>query len=271
MMLPRCFQTRNCWWWWLDWSRGMDQGSWNLSQDWSVASGVLPPPSCSPCRWPARNVLLLLWSWWLTRQGRSYNLWLLSCLLTHPPPRYLTTYMSSDLLYLLIVFTFITIKLAALVADPIDPFQPLEQLGAYLVFGGLWDGIRGGYKIKKVEWIFFLHIKIKYESIKQQQKHVYLEFFLTILFRMCLANFQSNERFANVVLQLIMLCAIFLYSWNIFKHKCYFSLLTKWTSFNKVWRKSSYILFCNFSYGLQSLSHPQTKWNIVSTRLSKTW
>jgi len=64
---------------------------------------------------------------------------------------YLTTYMSSDLLYLLIVFTFITIKLAALVADPIDPFQPLEQLGAYLVFGGLWDGIRGGYKTKKVE------------------------------------------------------------------------------------------------------------------------
>jgi len=58
---------------------------------------------------------------------------------------------SSDMVYLLIVSTFIAIKLSSLVAHPIDPFQPLEQIGAFLAFGGLWDGGRGGTKTKKIE------------------------------------------------------------------------------------------------------------------------
>ena len=60
---------------------------------------------------------------------------------------------SSDMVYLFIVSTFIFIKLTTLVAEPINPFQPLEQIGAYLAFGGLWDGGRGGTKTntKKIE------------------------------------------------------------------------------------------------------------------------
>ena len=58
---------------------------------------------------------------------------------------------SSDMVYLFIVSTFIFIKLTSLVAHPIDPFQPLEQIGAYLALGGLWDGGRGGTKTKKIK------------------------------------------------------------------------------------------------------------------------
>eukprot|EP00092_Neocalanus_flemingeri_P015172 GFUD01016389.1.p1 GENE.GFUD01016389.1~~GFUD01016389.1.p1 ORF type:complete len:266 (+),score=54.72 GFUD01016389.1:46-843(+) len=64
---------------------------------------------------------------------------------------HLSPYMSSDLLYLLIVSTFIMIKLAALVAQPIDPFEPLEQIGAYLALGGLWENTSGRNKMKKIE------------------------------------------------------------------------------------------------------------------------
>ena len=47
-----------------------------------------------------------------------------------------------DLLYLAIILTFITIKLTSVLADPIDPFKPVESLFAWLSLGGLWENIQ---------------------------------------------------------------------------------------------------------------------------------
>lgn len=52
---------------------------------------------------------------------------------------YLPAPVSGDLLYLAIVCTFITVKLSSILAEPIDPFTPLEGAVATLAFGGLWD------------------------------------------------------------------------------------------------------------------------------------
>lgn len=52
--------------------------------------------------------------------------------------------LSLDLLYLMIVSTFIMIKLSSVLAEPVDPFKPLESLGAWLCLGGLWENITGG-------------------------------------------------------------------------------------------------------------------------------
>ena len=46
---------------------------------------------------------------------------------------------SVDLLYLIIISTFITIKLSGVLADPIDPFKPVEDTAAFVALGGLWD------------------------------------------------------------------------------------------------------------------------------------
>ena len=50
--------------------------------------------------------------------------------------------MSGDLLYLGIIITFITLKLSSVLADPIDPFKPLESLSAWLCLGGLWENMQ---------------------------------------------------------------------------------------------------------------------------------
>ena len=48
---------------------------------------------------------------------------------------------SMDLLYITIITTFIMIKLSGVLAESIDPFQPLEQILATLFLGGLWDNM----------------------------------------------------------------------------------------------------------------------------------
>jgi len=53
---------------------------------------------------------------------------------------YLPAPLSGDLLYLIIVSVFVMVKLASVLADPVDPFSPLEGTVATLAFGGLWDG-----------------------------------------------------------------------------------------------------------------------------------
>ena len=49
---------------------------------------------------------------------------------------------SADLLYLAIIITFITIKLSSVLADPIDPFKPVESLSAWVCLGGLWENMQ---------------------------------------------------------------------------------------------------------------------------------
>merc|ERR1712098_740589 len=46
---------------------------------------------------------------------------------------------SMDTIYLLIILTFITIKLSGVLADPIDPFQQIEAILTFVSLGGLWD------------------------------------------------------------------------------------------------------------------------------------
>ena len=53
---------------------------------------------------------------------------------------YLTA-LSLDLLYISVVTTFIIIKLSGVLADPIDPFIPVENAVSFLALGGLWDNI----------------------------------------------------------------------------------------------------------------------------------
>jgi len=53
---------------------------------------------------------------------------------------YLPAPVSGDLLYLIIVSVFLMVKLSSVLADPVDPFSPLEGTVATLAFGGLWDG-----------------------------------------------------------------------------------------------------------------------------------
>ena len=48
---------------------------------------------------------------------------------------------SMDLLYITIITTFVMIKLSGVLAESIDPFQPLEQILTTLVLGGLWDNM----------------------------------------------------------------------------------------------------------------------------------
>jgi len=47
--------------------------------------------------------------------------------------------LSGDLLYLIIVSVFITVKLSSVLLEPVDPISPLETTVATLAFGGLWD------------------------------------------------------------------------------------------------------------------------------------
>ena len=49
--------------------------------------------------------------------------------------------LSFDLLYISVVTTFIIIKLSGVLADPIDPFIPVENSISFLALGGLWDNI----------------------------------------------------------------------------------------------------------------------------------
>jgi len=51
------------------------------------------------------------------------------------------TVLSFDLLYISVVTTFIIIKLSGVLADPIDPFIPVENSVSFLALGGLWDNI----------------------------------------------------------------------------------------------------------------------------------
>jgi len=52
---------------------------------------------------------------------------------------YLPAPVSGDLLYLVIISVFLVVKLSSVLAEPIDPFTPLEGTVATLAFGGLWD------------------------------------------------------------------------------------------------------------------------------------
>ena len=46
-----------------------------------------------------------------------------------------------DLLYIVIISTFIMIKLSSVLFESIDPFQPLEQILTTVALGGLWDNL----------------------------------------------------------------------------------------------------------------------------------
>ena len=46
-----------------------------------------------------------------------------------------------DLLYITIITSFVMIKLSGVLAESIDPFQPLEQILSTLLLGGLWDNM----------------------------------------------------------------------------------------------------------------------------------
>jgi len=52
---------------------------------------------------------------------------------------YLPSPISGDLLYLVIVSVFVAVKLSSVLAEPVDPFAPLEGTVASVAFGGLWD------------------------------------------------------------------------------------------------------------------------------------
>ena len=67
----------------------------------------------------------------------------LTCLL----PRYLPL-ISMDLLYLSIVSTFVLVKLSSVLAQPLDPFLPLESLVCWAGLGGLWDNIQSSDGVK---------------------------------------------------------------------------------------------------------------------------
>merc|ERR1712071_206310 len=56
--------------------------------------------------------------------------------------------LSGDLLYLSIIALFLLVKLSSVLADPIDPFAPLERMVAGISLGSLWDQ---GEKVDKVE------------------------------------------------------------------------------------------------------------------------
>jgi len=64
-----------------------------------------------------------------------------------PPP------LSGDLLYISIVSGFLFIKLSSILAQPLDPFAPVESLISSLTLGGLWDaeGDQIAAKEKEVE------------------------------------------------------------------------------------------------------------------------
>jgi len=47
--------------------------------------------------------------------------------------------LAGDLVYLIIVSVFVSVKLSSVLAEPIDPFVPLENTAATVAFGGLWD------------------------------------------------------------------------------------------------------------------------------------
>jgi len=65
---------------------------------------------------------------------------------------YIPSALSGDLLYLVIILTFLMVKLSGLLAEPVDPFTSLETSVATLAFGGLWDGGSGEEeKEEKVE------------------------------------------------------------------------------------------------------------------------
>merc|ERR1711915_806817 len=51
---------------------------------------------------------------------------------------YLPSVIGSDMLYLGIVTVFLMVKLSSVLAEPIDPFAPLEATLASVAFGGLW-------------------------------------------------------------------------------------------------------------------------------------
>ena len=60
----------------------------------------------------------------------------------YPVFRYIPVPVSGDLLYLGIAATFVLVKLADLLADPVDPYRPL-QAAVRLLTGDLWDRSRG--------------------------------------------------------------------------------------------------------------------------------
>jgi len=65
---------------------------------------------------------------------------------------YIPSILSGDPLYVVIIITFLIVKLSGLLADPVDPFIPLETSVATLAFGGLWEGESGETeKVEKTE------------------------------------------------------------------------------------------------------------------------
>ena len=74
-------------------------------------------------------------------------------------------HVSSGMIYLIIVTTFLTIKLAALIGFPVDPFQPLEKVGSWLAFGGLWGTETVRTRNKKLEYCTAACLLVFYSSI----------------------------------------------------------------------------------------------------------
>jgi len=63
-----------------------------------------------------------------------------ACLMLSHQLGYLTL-ISSDLMYLSIIIIFIIVKLSGVLAEPIDPFKPIEDSAAFVALGGLWDNL----------------------------------------------------------------------------------------------------------------------------------
>ena len=59
--------------------------------------------------------------------------------------------MSEDCLYVSIVTTFLLIKLSSILADPVDPFKPVEDLVSFVMLGGMWENMQTSAELTKEE------------------------------------------------------------------------------------------------------------------------
>ena len=55
--------------------------------------------------------------------------------------RIISSAVPEDCLYVVMVSTFILVKLSGILSDHIDPFKPIEDLISFVALGGLWQNL----------------------------------------------------------------------------------------------------------------------------------
>jgi len=64
---------------------------------------------------------------------------------------FISNIVSEDCLYVSIVTTFLLIKLSSILADPVDPFKPVEDLVSFVMLGGMWENMQTSAELTKEE------------------------------------------------------------------------------------------------------------------------